>query len=108
MEKRRSRRFNLNLKAERLSGNGQHSVFIENISEHGILIIVPHSPDTKKFNCGMDVDLNIQLKSGGVISLACQVRWLYLKTPPEGLTDSIGLEIANPPEPYRQFVRSLH
>lgn len=108
MEMRRARRLKVNLKAERLSGNGKHSVFIENISEHGILMLVPHSTDTKKFNSGMAVDLNLQLNSGGEISLACLVRWLCLNTPPDGLTDSIGLEIVNPPEPYRQFVRFLH
>ena len=107
MERRRSRRLKVNLKAERISGNGKHSVFIENISEHGILMIVPHSNDTKKFNSGLDVDLNFQLNSGVAISLACKVRWSWVKTPPEGLTDSIGLEIVNPPELYRKLVSSL-
>jgi hypothetical protein len=36
MERRRSKRISINLKAGRISGDEVHAVFIENISEDGL------------------------------------------------------------------------
>lgn len=108
MDKRRSRRLKVNLKAERISGSGSHAVFIENISEQGILMVVPHSTESRKFHPGTDVDLKLRLSSGKAIDLTCKVRWSCLENPPDGVTDSIGLEVIDPPLPYRNFVRVLH
>ena len=108
MDKRRLQRLRVNLKAERISGRGNHTVFIENISEQGILILIPHSSEIKKFRPGTGIDLKFKLNSGKAISLNCKVRWSYPKTPPEGLTDSIGLEIIEPPDEYRNFVKALN
>jgi hypothetical protein len=108
MERRGSRRLKVDLKAERISGRGKHTVFIENISEHGILMVVPHSDETKKFGRGTDVELNFRLGPGNAIVLSCRVRWSIPGMPPDGLTDSIGLEVIEPPEAYRKFVKALH
>lgn len=108
MERRGSRRLKVDLKAERISGRGSDSVFIENISERGILMVVPHSDEIKKFSSGTDVELNFRLGPGNAIKLICKVRWSFPGMPPEELTDSIGLEIINPPETYRKFVKTLH
>jgi hypothetical protein len=108
MEKRGSRRLKVELKAARISGRGGHTVFIENISESGILMVVPHSDGTSRFSRGKDVELNLRFGSGSAIVLSCKVRWSCPGMPPDGLTDSIGLEIIDPPEMYRNFVRALH
>ncbi|MGE5894228.1 MAG: PilZ domain-containing protein [bacterium] len=108
MERRVSRRRKVSLKAERISGKGNHTVFIENISEHGICILTPHSSETKKFSPGAEIDLKFELNSGKTINLFCRVRWFYEKMPPDGLTDSIGLEVVDPPQPYKKFVKALH
>ncbi len=108
MEKRRSRRINVNLKAERISGDEKYGVFIENISENGIHILTTASRDHVKYTAGTDLDLHFKLSDGKTLNLHCRVRWSCLKLPPNGLTDSIGLEIIEPPSQYIEFVRTLH
>ena len=108
MEKRRSKRIKVNLKAERISGDEKYGVFIENISENGIHITTTPSETHKKYTPGIDIDLNFQLNTGETLNLHCKVRWAHLKVPPDGMTDSIGLEIINPPKKYIEFVKALH
>jgi hypothetical protein len=107
MEKRRSKRIKVNLKAERISGDEKYGVFIENISENGIHIITTPSNTHKKYTPETDIDLKLCLSSGETINLHCKVIWAHLKVPPNGLTDSIGLEIIDPPLRYIEFVRTL-
>jgi hypothetical protein len=108
MEKRRSRRISISLKAERISGNKNYGVFIENISENGIHILTSPSPEHKKYTAGKDITLRFRLSSGKTIRLFCRIRWSCLKVPMNGFTDSIGLEIIDPPAQYIEFVRALH
>jgi hypothetical protein len=107
MEKRDAERIKVNLRAERISGNAQYGVFIENISEKGIQIIATTSREHKKYIPGTDLDLKFRLSSRKTLSLRCRVRWIYSRIPPDGLTDSIGLEVINPPPEYAEFVKSL-
>ena len=108
MEKRRTKRIKVHLKAERISGNEKYGVFIENISEHGIHMITTPAETHKKYTPGTDIDLKFQLNTGETLNLQCKVRWAHLKIPPDGMTDSIGLEIIDPPEKYFEFVKTLH
>ena len=108
MEKRRSRRLQVSLKAERISGDKKHGIFIENISENGIQIISAPSNDHIKYTAGKEVDLKFRLSSGETLNLRCKVKWSYLKVPPNGMTDCIGLEIIDPPKQYIEFVKALH
>jgi len=107
MERRRTRRIKVNLKAERISGNKKYGVFIENISEHGIHMITTSAETHKKYTPGTDIDLKFQLVRGETINLQCKVRWAHLKVPPDGMTDSIGLEVIDPPVKYLQFIKTL-
>jgi len=107
MEKRRSKRIKVNLKAERISGDEKYGVFIENISEHGICMITTHSKAHSRYIPGTDIDLRFRLSSGKTLNLFCKVIWAHLRIPPDGLTDSIGLEIIDPPLQYIEFVGSL-
>jgi hypothetical protein len=107
MERRRSRRIIVNVKAERISGDKKRGVFIENISETGIHMTTTSSKEHLKYIAGKDVDLKLSLTSGETIHLRCKVRWSCVSIPPDALTDSIGLEIIDPPLPYIHFVRSL-
>jgi len=107
MEKRAAERVKVNLRAERISGNSQYGVFIENISEKGIQLIATTSRGHRKYIPGADLDLRFRLSPRKTLNLRCKVRWIYSRIPPDGLTDSIGLEIINPPPEYSEFVRSL-
>jgi hypothetical protein len=108
MERRRFKRVRVNLKAERISGNEKYAVFIENISESGIYILATTSNDNKKYEQGMEIELNLKLSTGKTIHLRGRTKWAYYKIPPDRLTDSIGLEIVDPPQEYIKFVRTLY
>lgn len=108
MERRRFKRIKVNLKAERISGDEKYAVFIENISEHGIHLITTFSHAHKKYTHGKELELKLQLPTGETINLRCKAQWAYSRIPPEKVTDSIGLEIIDPPIEYIKFVRALH
>lgn len=107
MEKRGARRIKVKLNAERISGNQKYGVFIENISEKGIHLITTHSKSHADYFPGKDVDLKFYLNPQKAVSLRCKIRWVCTKMPPNGMTDSIGLEIIDPPKQYIEFVKRL-
>ncbi len=108
MERRQHKRFKVSLKAERISGDSKHAVFIEDISEQGIQIITTPSLTTlKKFTTGSEIILTLKVNAGKSITLHCKTRWAYHKMPPERTTDCIGLQIIDPPQEYLKFIKSL-
>lgn len=106
MERRRSKRKIVRLRAERISGNKNHAVFIENLSEDGIYLITAPAKTAIDFPPETMLKVKLQLPSGGTLNLHCKVIWLH-KTPPDGLTNSIGLEIIAPPLKYKEFIKTL-
>ena len=107
MERRTAKRVSVSLKAERISGDEKHSVFIEDISERGIHIITAPSAAIRKYVPGNEIDLKLELSSGSKILLHCITRWAYHKLPPEGEIDSIGLEIIDPPAEYIKLIQAV-
>ncbi len=107
MERRRSNRISINLKAQRISGGDKHTVFIEDISESGIHIVTAPSVAYKKYTPGMDIDVRFQISAKEKITLHCKTRWAYHKMLPEKEIDSIGLEIIYPPAEYIEFIKAL-
>jgi hypothetical protein len=106
MEKRRSERKIVTLKAEIVSGDKSYAGVVENISEEGIYVITTPSKNPMDFTHGTMVELKFQLHSGEGMNLHCKVIWAY-KTPPHGLTNSIGVEIIEPPAQYKEFLKTL-
>lgn len=96
----------MNLRAERLSCTRDCSVFIENLSETGIYMTTAPAKNSD-YVPGSEIDLELELSSGKVIHLTCHVKWL-IDNSPEDLTNSVGLEIIDPPAEYREFVQTLH
>jgi len=107
MERRGSSRTTVRLRAEPISTNTKKTVLIENISETGIHMITAPSKTAAKFKTGMEIYLKFRSSSGETFNLRCKVRWAYAETPPDGLTDSVGLQIIDPPLRYREFVRTI-
>ena len=106
MEKRRSKRVTVNLKAERISCTDNCSVFIENISESGISILTTNNK-TNEYVLGSEIDLELELATGEMINLNCNVKWAYNNSPQEK-TNNVGLEIIDPPQKYIDFLKSLN
>lgn len=107
MERRRSKRTAVNLKAERISGSRRCDVFIEDISESGIHLITAPSAVFKRYIPGDEIDVRLRLPDGERIMLRCKITWSFHLLPPEREVDSIGLEIVDPPLKYIGFVRKL-
>jgi len=107
MERRRFERKKVYLKAERISGDRNHGVFIENISENGIQIITAPAESVIEFSSGTPIDLKFVLPSGEVINLNCIVKWADYTPPPYDATTTIGMEIIDPPLRYKEFVKNL-
>ncbi len=106
MERRRSKRIKVNLKAERISCTDNCSVFIEDLSESGISML---TTNTKKKNyvTGTEIDLELELSTGETMNLNCNVKWAYDNSP-EDPTNHVGLEIVDPPHKYMEFLKTLH
>ncbi len=106
MERRRSKRIKVNLKAERISCTDNCSVFIEDLSESGISML---TTNTKKKNYapGTEIDLELELSTGETMNLNCNVKWAYDNSP-EDPTNHVGLEIVDPPHKYMEFLKTLH
>ncbi|UCD34217.1 MAG: PilZ domain-containing protein [Nitrospiraceae bacterium] len=107
MERRRGKRLSVNLKAERLSCSRNCSVFIENISDTGIQMITAPAKNPKVFVPGAPVELRLETAEGNPIKLNCLVKWSY-DSSREDMTNSVGLEVIDPPDEYLSLVKNLH
>jgi hypothetical protein len=108
MERRRSERIQVRLKAERISGDSGYSVFIENMSESGICLITAPSSHAVSFQPGTEVVLKLELSTGNTLDINCRVVWSYQNTPPDGLTNNVGMEVIDPPLKYKELLETLH
>jgi hypothetical protein len=106
-ERRCSNRLTVNLNAERLSCSKNCSVFIENLSENGIHMITAPAKTSNLFVPGSEVELKLKTADGETIKLHCNVKWSYDNSP-EDMTNSVGLEIIDPPLEYKEFIKNLH
>ena len=97
MEKRCSERTVVSLNAELISEGISYAGVIENFSKDGVYIRTAPTKTPAHFASGTPVELKFQRLSQEPLNLHlyCKVRWSY-KTPPHGLTTSIGLEIIDP------------
>jgi hypothetical protein len=94
--------------AEYISGGRSRPAFIGDVSEQGIHLTILNKGTKNQFFHGKNVELKLCLSSRESISLRCEVRWVSAKRPPDGVTDSVGLEIIAPPSQYVSFVKSLY
>jgi hypothetical protein len=108
MERRRFQRKSVDLKAERISGDATSAVFIENLSERGIRMIIAPSDPAMTFLQGTEIRLKLRLSPEEKLDIKCRVIWSYIRVTPEGSTNSIGMEVLDPPLKYREFVKNLH
>lgn len=106
MERRSDSRYAIGFKAELLYGDKSYAGFIENISEKGLHMIAYSLNTAAEFNLGTELEMKFQLSSGEVLDLLCEVKWSH-KTPPHGLTFSIGVEISGPSPEWKNFLTSL-
>ncbi len=107
MNVRRADRVILNLPAEIIIQGTRYASSIENLSEEGAYIITASAENAAAFPSDTELELKFNFPSGETQLLNCKVKWSYL-TPPYGFTNSIGLEIIDPPLSYKGLLSSLH
>ncbi len=95
----------MNVPAEIISGERRYASSIENLSPHGAYIVTAAAKGFPDIVPDTPLELRFRLPTGEKIKLGCRVKWSYL-TPPHGYTNSIGLEILDPPVSYQEIFKS--
>ncbi len=94
MEKRRSKREPVNLKAEIVFDGVNYPGFVENVCHEGLHIVASSEQCVTSFIPERIINLKFRSQSKDKIDLHCEVRWVHInKTPVHGLTYRIGMEI---------------
>ncbi len=107
MEKRDNSRIIDSLDAEIISGSGSYPGIIMNFSEKGLYIVTATANSIEDIAPSTALELKCNLPSGEKISLNCEVKWFQTKTSPHGISFSMGMGILDPPEGYKEFIRTL-
>lgn len=105
MDARRFKRAIVNIRAELLSVDKRLVVFIENLSEDGLYVTAPVKASFD-FLVDMPIEIRFELPAGEKLNLHCLVKWAY-RTPPHGLTNSVGMTIIDPPLKYVETLKAL-
>lgn len=106
MGKKRSRRIDVNLKAECVAVDNNRIVLIKNVSKEGVCIQSAPSDSTIELPSGIPVELQIELPSGESLHLNCEIRWVD-QDAADNTKSNVGLEIIDPPAKYRDFIKNL-
>jgi len=107
MEARRSERKIVSIPAEVIYNHKRCASFIENISEHGLYLVTAPSDTSIEFTPESPVEVKFELPEGKKVTLNCIIKWTY-KTPPHGITESMGVEVIDPPPLFKEIFRSIN
>ncbi len=110
MGERRSRRFNLYLKAALLSASVSNEAFIGNISENGMYVRIRSAGAGIAFVPETAVDIIIILPSDETLNLRCRLVWAYeipIMNQPGRAAYNLGVEILNQIPAYREFYENI-
>ena len=107
IERRRSERANVNIKAELVSEDISYTGVLENLSEDGMFMKTAPVKHAKGFIPGTIYKLNIQKPHEETLNLSCEVVWFHTETSSFGLIFRIGMKIINPPQSYKELLEVL-
>ncbi len=106
MERRRYERFLVSLKAELIVGSKRYKAEIENLSKYGACIITEPAKTPMEIPPGAQVELEFNHPSGETVHLNCEVKWSSIgSTLSNEFTNSVGLEIIDPPDIFAELVQ---
>jgi hypothetical protein len=106
MDARLSGRVIVDLPAEIICGERRYAGSIENLSVEGAYVVTAPLKSPSGISPDAIIEMRIHLPSGEKLNLNCKIKWSYL-TPPHGYTNSIGLEILDPPPEYKEYLKAL-
>jgi hypothetical protein len=107
MERRRSKRFPVNLSARIICNGNSYEGIIGNISEEGLSYSI-----TTFIQAGKDfipkgvIEVIINIPSGEKLNLMCEMRW-FLKPTPDGTSFIVGMQIAEPSSKYKEWIKEV-
>ena len=107
MDGRISKRISVILDGEIISHSRHCSAIVNNISENGIFVKIPLKEREKKQSLDLNFfSLKLQLPTGDLVSLNCIKKWSYQHSS-GSLIEHIGIEVINPPQQYKKYLKSL-
>lgn len=97
----------LSLRAELISNELIYSGVIENLTDKDLYVRTVSADPCSDLIPGKTLEVKVHHVQGETIQLNGIVKWSY-KTPPYGITDSVGVEIIEPNSKYEDFLKTLH
>ncbi len=108
MDKRRHQRTPISLETVLRADGVSYKGFLANLSECGVgVYFETSSPELEShYSPGSEIILEFQSPSGKTILLTCIVKWLHKHKSFDKL-NSLGIEIIDPPQSYKDYFESL-
>ncbi len=95
------------LEAQIVSGGAEYTGFIENVSEHGLNIVVFYDKCITTFIPCASLELEFQPFTEK-IKLTCEIKWVNInKKPSNDLIYTLALGITEQPSEYKNFLKTL-
>ena len=107
MENRRSERITDSLDVEIVAGGVTYSGLILNFSEDGLYMVTATTYDVVEIPPSSKIDVKCKLPSGEEMIMVCEVKWFQTKPSPYGVSFSMGMQIDDPPQKYKDYLKSL-
>ena len=106
----RFKRYNVNLESLIVSNDRTYEGFIQNVSEEGLAYESDSFPSNlQEFSPEKTINVILKMPSGETLILNCEIKWSSEQSPwplPKNYsTLGMGMQIINPPETYREYVR---
>lgn len=107
IDKRVYKRYSVTLRAQVVSGGKYFDGIIANVSEEGLAYVMTTFIDASGgFVPRNGIELIFMIQGGVKFTLRCDVRW-FLKPSDDKKGFIVGMKIIDPPEEYREWVRTL-
>lgn len=106
MEKRRSGRRGVEIRAELIRERMSYAARVQNVSDHGVAAIISPLRNSVSLPSDSDLMLRFPLSSGDNIDFQCRKRWSS-RILPDHLMRLVGLEITPPSAEFSKFVGTL-
>ncbi|MBI5739220.1 MAG: PilZ domain-containing protein [Nitrospirae bacterium] len=106
MEARQHQRVIVSFPAELVCRDKRVAGTIENLSDNGVYVVTAPQKNPSDLCPDTMLELRFQNSTGDAHVLHCKVKWSYM-TPPHGFTNSVGMEIIDPPSTYKELLRNL-
>jgi len=107
MENRRAARLTDSLDVEIVSAGVSYAGLILNCSEGGLYMVTATTYDVVAIPPSSMIEVKCKLPSGEELEMVCEVKWFQTKPSPYGVTFSMGMQIDDPPQKYKDYLSSI-